>query len=79
MPEPKKQRRAFRTLVWASRAIGWALIALALFDAPQIGGLQYLGGSVRMLSSLALGLLGIAWIIGFELFLRFVDKFLARN
>ena len=34
---------------------------------------------MKLLSSLALGLLGIAWIVGLELFLRFFDKFLSRN
>jgi hypothetical protein len=74
-----KQRRAFRVIVWGGRLFGWALIALALLNAAQTGNLPYLGGSARALSSLVLGFLGVAWIIGLELFLRFFDKFLSRN
>ncbi len=49
------------------------------YQFPQIGAVTHLGGSVKLLSSLALGLLGIVWIVGLELFLRFFDKFLSHN
>jgi hypothetical protein len=66
-------------IVWGSRAIGWALIALAVASAPRIGGLLHLEGSLRVFSSLVLGLVGLAWVVGLELFLRFFNKFLSRN
>lgn len=75
----KQRGRALRAIVWGSRAVGGILIALAVFNALRIGGLPRLGGSVRVLSSLALGLSGFVWIVGLELFLRFFDKFLSRN
>ena len=75
----KQQRRTFRSIVWGGRAFGGALIALAVISAPRIDGFAHLGASTRVFSSLALGLLGILWIIGLELFLRFFDKFLSRN
>jgi len=78
MPK-NRQRRAFRIIVWGGRGIGWALIALALLNAAQIGGLPHLAGTATAVSSLLLGLLGIMWIIGLELFLRFFDRFLSRN
>ena len=34
---------------------------------------------MKLLASLALGLLGIAWIVGLEVFLKFFDRFLSRN
>jgi hypothetical protein len=77
---PNKQpRRALRMIVWGTRAVGWILIALAVISAPRIDSLAHLGASARAFSSLALGFLGIVWIIAVELFLRFFDKFLSRN
>ena len=75
----KHERRSLRIFVWGSRALGWTLIALAVINSLQIGAVARMEGSVKLLSSLALGLLGIAWIVGLELFLRFFDKFLSRN
>jgi hypothetical protein len=78
MPD-KRSHRALRMIVWFSRGIGWIVIALALLNIPQIGALTRLAGGFRLLSSVALGLLGIAWVVGLELFLRFWDRYLARN
>ena len=75
----KHERRSLCIIVWGSRAFGWTLIVLAIINSLQIGAVTHMGGSVKLLSSLALGLLGIAWIVGLELFLRFFDKFLSRN
>jgi hypothetical protein len=71
----KHKRRAFRMVVWSSRAIGWMLIALSIASFLEVG----LSGSLRLASSVALGVLGFIWIIGLELFLSFFDKFLSRN
>ena len=73
-----KHGRAFRTIVWGSRALGWILVAIAIGSSLQIV-VAGLPGSLRLISSVALGLLGVAWIIGLELFLRFFDKFLSHN
>jgi hypothetical protein len=35
--------------------------------------------SFGLLSSLVLGLVGIAWLIGVKLFLHFFDRYLSRN
>lgn len=74
MPD-KQQHRALRMIVWVSRAIGWILIALAILNLPQI----QLAGGLRLLMSVALGVLGVAWVVGLELFLCFFDKYLLRN
>jgi hypothetical protein len=71
----KRDRRAFRFIVLGSRVIGWMLIALAIASFLQTGMIS----SLRLISSVALGLLGVAWIIGLELFLKFFDHFLSRN
>jgi hypothetical protein len=70
-----KHGRAFRIVLWGGRAIGSVLIALSIVSFLEIG----LSGSLRLVSSLAIGLLGFAWIVGLELFLRFFDKFLSHN
>ena len=75
----KHERRSLRIIVWGSRAFGWTLIALAIIDSLQIGPVSQIGGSVKLVASLALGLLGMAWIVVLELFLGFFDKFLSRN
>ena len=75
----KHERRSLRIIVWGSRTLGWTLIALAIINFLLIGAVTRMGGSVKLLSSLALGLLGIAWIIGLEVFLKFFDRFLSSN
>ena len=74
MPDTQ-QHRALRMIVWGSRAVGWILIAFATLNLPQI----QLAGSLRVLMSVALGVLGVAWVVGVELFLRFFDRYLSRN
>jgi hypothetical protein len=71
----KRDRRAFRFIVLGSRLVGRMLIALAFANLLQTGVL----GSLPLISSVALGLVGGAWIIGLELFLTFFDNFLSRN
>jgi len=51
------------------------LIALAILSLPQI----QMNGAFRLVSSVAVGFLGIACVFGFELFLRFFDRYLSRN
>ncbi len=75
----KHERRSLRIIVWGSRAFGWTLIALAIINSLQVGVVTQTGSSVKLLASLALGLLGIAWIVGLEVFLKFFDRFLSRN
>jgi hypothetical protein len=55
------------------------LIALGIVSAMPTGPLNLMGGGVRLLASLALALLGVVWVIGLELFLRFFDRYLSRN
>jgi hypothetical protein len=55
------------------------LIALAILNVPQIAALTGLAGRFRVLMSVGLGVLGIAWVVGLELFLRFFDRYLSRN
>jgi hypothetical protein len=75
----KKKQRALRLIVWVGRISGSVLIALAIFNASQIGALTRLDGGFRVLMSAVLGTLGIAWVVGLELFLRFFDRYLSRN
>jgi hypothetical protein len=74
MPD-KQQHRALRRFIWVGRVTGWSLIALAVVNLLQIQLVRGFG----LLSSLALGVLGIAWVVGLELFLHFFDRYLSRN
>ena len=78
--EPKhKAHRALRWLVRAGRAIGVLLVALAVLSFFPPTAFGPLGPGLRLLAAVALGLVGIAWIFGLELFLRLFDGYLSRN
>ncbi len=76
----KHERIVFSSALWTSRAFGWTLIALAILGMPQM---KFLIGRVAagfgLLSSIMLGLAGIAWLVGVKSFLRFFDRYLSRN
>jgi hypothetical protein len=59
--------------------VGWTLIFLAIFSIPQVGSLAPLLSHFRLLPSLAIGLVGIAWVIGIELFFGFFNRYLSGN
>lgn len=75
----KQQRRALRGIVYVARAIGWMLIVLAILSIPQVEILIGFANGFRLLSSVVLAGLGIMWIVGVELFLRFFDRYLSRD
>jgi hypothetical protein len=75
----KPDRHALRVLVWAARTGGWILIAMALLNALPIAAIPRLAGSVKLLSSVALGLVGLAWVAAVELFLTFFNRYLSGN
>jgi hypothetical protein len=76
----KQERIVFSTALRITRAFGWILIAIAVLGIPQM---QFLIGrlaiSFGLLSSIMLGLAGIAWIVAVKLFLLFFDRYLSRN
>lgn len=67
-------------IIIVARILGGVLIALAILDLPQMqflpDGLEY---TFRWISSAALMLAGIAWLVGIQLFIRFFDQYLSRN
>jgi hypothetical protein len=75
-----QHRLVLSTPLRISRAFGWILIALGILCIPQR---QILTGRLAvgfgLLSSLVLGVAGIAWLIGVKLFLLFFDRYLSRN
>jgi hypothetical protein len=76
----KHERIVFGTALRISRAFGWILIALAILSIPQMRFLLgRLAVSLGLLSSIVLGLLGTAWLVGVKVFLRFFDRYLSRN
>jgi uncharacterized membrane protein len=78
---PSKRRRMFRVMVWSGRALGWALMLVAIFGVVQAEILprRIYSFSFSMVSSLGLGLAAGALIIALEVFLRFFDQYLSRN
>jgi hypothetical protein len=73
------KRRVLGIIVVAARIVGWLLIALAILSIPAIRSLTgSFATSLGLLSSIVLGLAGVACLVGVELFLRFFDQFLSR-
>jgi hypothetical protein len=76
----KHERIVFSTALWTTRAFGWVLIALAILGMPQMKSLTgRVAAGFGLVSSIVLGLAGIAWLVGVKLFLRFFDRYLSRN
>jgi len=60
--------------------MGLLFVALAILSLPAMRSVTgNLAASLALVSSLALGFLGIVWLIGVQVFLRFFDQFLSRN
>jgi hypothetical protein len=76
----QRERIVFSTALWITRGPGWILITVAILGIPQmhflIGRLAF---SFGLISSVFLGLAGIAWLVGVKLFLFFFDNYLSRN
>jgi hypothetical protein len=76
----EKHRLVFGTVIWVTRTFGWILIGLAMLGLPQMRSLTgHLAVSFGLLTSVALGLGGVAWLIGVHVFLHFFDQYLSRN
>src|SRR5579863_2067303 len=75
-----EHRVVFCAALRTARIFGWILIALAILGLPQMRILiGRLAVSFGLLSSIALGLAGVAWLVAVKLFLRFFDRYLSRN
>lgn len=75
-----EHRVVFHAALRAARFLGWILIALAILGLPQMRILiGRLAAGFGLLSSIALGLAGVAWLIAVKLFLLFFDRYLSRN
>jgi hypothetical protein len=78
MPD-RDRYQALRAIVWVARATCCFLIVVAIFNVPQIGALTQLAGSFTLLASVTLGVIGIACLVGLELFLRSFYQYFSRN
>lgn len=80
MMSAKPKRQVLGVVVRVTRAMGLILIVLAILGLPQM---RFLTGrlavSFELIMSVALGLAGVAWLVGVQLFLRFFDEYLSRN
>ncbi len=76
----KPNRQVFGVILWVTRGMGLILIALAILGLPQM---RYLTGrlatSFGLIMSVALGLTGVVWLFGVQVFLHFFDRYLSRN
>jgi hypothetical protein len=76
----KPKRQVLGVAQGVTNAIGLILIALAILGLPEM---RFLTGrlavSVDLIMSVALGLAGVAWLVGVQLFVRFFDRYLSRN
>jgi hypothetical protein len=76
----KPNRQVFGAILWVTRAMGLILIVLAILGLPQM---RYFTGSLAtsfgLIMSIALGLAGVAWLFGVQVFLHFFDRYLSRN
>ena len=76
----RRERIVFSTALRITRVFGWVLIAVAILGLPQMHFLiGRLAVSFGLISSVILGLAGIAWLVGVKLFLQFFDRYLSRN
>ena len=73
------KKRIFHPAVWVGRAVGWALLVIAVFGVAEDRLLPPIMGNFSFLPSLALGLVAVLWIAGLELFLHFFDRYLSGN
>ena len=76
----KPNRLVFGVAIGATRTMGLMLIVLGILGFP---GMRFLTGrladSFDVINSVALGLAGVAWLVGVQLFVRFFDRYLSRN
>jgi hypothetical protein len=76
----KSNRQVFGVAIGVTRTMGLILIALAILGLPEM---RFLTGrlaiSFDLIMSIALGLMGVAWLVGVRLFVRFFDRYLSRN
>jgi hypothetical protein len=80
MMPTKPKRQVLGVVLRFTRAIGFLLIFLAILGLPQMRFLTgRLAASFGLIMSFALGLAGLAWLAGVQLFLHFFDRYLSRN
>jgi hypothetical protein len=76
----KPKREVFGVVLILTRATGLILIALAILGLPQMRFLTgRLASSLGLIMSVALGLTGVVWLVGVQIFLHFFDHYLSRN
>ena len=76
----RKERLVFGVVIWVTRTFGCILIVLAILGLPQMRPLTgRLASSFGLITSVALGLAGLVWLVAVQLFLRFFDRYLSRN
>jgi hypothetical protein len=76
----KPKRMVLGSAICAANIFGWSLIALALLGLPQMRVLTgRLAEGFGLLTSVALALAGVVWLVGVRMFLRFFDWYLSNN
>ena len=76
----KPNRQVFGAALWCARIVGWILIILAILGLPQMRNLTgRFAPSFGLIMSVALGLVGVTWLLVVRAFLHFFDRYLSRN
>lgn len=75
-----RKRRILGGLIFWARMAGLLLAILAILDLPAM---QFLTGPYapifNVIAAIALFLIGIVWLFGVTLLIRFFDHYLSRN
>lgn len=74
------KRRAMGGWILIARLIGLGLIVLGILSLPQTRFVTgNISGKLGVVAALALGVVGVLWLIAVQVFLYFFDQFLSRN
>ena len=77
MPD-RDRHQALRAVLCIARCTCCFVIVVGIFNVPQIAALTQLAGSFTMLASVTLGVLGVACLVGLELFARSFNRYFSR-
>jgi hypothetical protein len=74
-----RQQRIFHPAVWVGRAIGWALLVIAVLGVAEARLLPAIIGNFRLLPSVALGVVAVVWMAGLAVIPSFLRSLLVRQ
>ncbi len=74
------RRRALGSLILIARLIGLGLILLGVLSLFEMRfPSDNIAGKIGIVAALALGIVGVVWLIAAQVFLHFFDHFMSRK